>query len=53
MDRNAVKKGQSLFSVVICRKRGAFNMQFHLIKSRFNLLKNVCKRIMEIALADC
>ena len=31
MVRNTVKDGQSLCSAVICRKRGAFDMQFHLI----------------------
>ena len=31
MVRNTVKNGQSLFSAVICRKRSAFDMQFHLI----------------------
>ena len=31
MVRNTVKNGQSWCSVVICRKRSAFDMQFHLI----------------------
>ena len=31
MVRNTVKSGQSWCSAVICRKRGAFDMQFHLI----------------------
>ena len=30
MVRNTVKSGQSLCSAVICRKRSAFDMQFHL-----------------------
>ena len=29
--RNTVKNGQSWCSAVICRKRSAFDMQFHLI----------------------
>ena len=29
--RNTVKNEQSLCSAVICRKRSAFDMQFHLI----------------------
>ena len=31
MVRNTVKNGQSWCSAVICRKRSAFDMQFHLI----------------------
>ena len=31
MDRNTVQNGQSWCSAVICRKRSAFDMQFHLI----------------------
>ena len=30
MVRNTVKNGQSLCSAVICRKRSAFDVQFHL-----------------------
>ena len=31
MVRNTVKNGRSWCSAVICRKRSAFDMQFHLI----------------------
>ena len=31
MVRNTVKNGQTSCLAVICRKRGAFDMQFHLI----------------------
>ena len=31
MVRNTVKNGQSWCSAVICRKRSAFDMQFHLV----------------------
>ena len=31
MVRNTVKNGQSLCSAVICRKRSAFDVKFHLI----------------------
>ena len=31
MVRNTVKNGQSWCSAVICRKRSAFDMQFHLM----------------------
>ena len=31
VDRNTIKNGQSWCSAVICRKRSAFDMQFHLI----------------------
>ena len=31
MDRNTVQNGQSWCSAVICRKRSALDMQFHLI----------------------
>ena len=31
MVRNTIENGQSWYLVVICRKRSAFDMQFHLI----------------------
>ena len=50
--RNAVKTGQFLCSNVICRKRGDFEMQFHLIVVSI-FLKTCVKKIMEITSADC
>ena len=52
MVRNTVKNGQSWCSAVNCRKRSAFDMQFHLIVVSIFFKKRVLK-IKEIALADC
>ena len=51
MVRNTVKNGQSCCSAVICRKRSAFDMQFHLIVVS-SFLKT-CVKDHEIAPADC
>ena len=47
MVRNTVKTGQSLSLAIMCRKRSAIEMQFH------HLEKEILRKIMEIALADC
>ena len=47
MVRNTVKTGQSCCLAVICRKRSAFEMQFHCLD------KVILRKIMAIALADC
>ena len=43
MVRNTVKTGQSWCSTIICIKKSAFEMQFHLIVISI-LFKNVCER---------
>ena len=53
MVRNTVKTGQSTCSAVICRKRSAFQMQFHLkvvsirLKSRVKDHGNSFSRLLD------